>query len=273
VAVGQRGHVLLSDDGGATWSQAVVPVSSDLTAVCFVTPERGFAVGHDGVVLATDDGGQSWARRLDGRGLGARLGRRGVDEVLLDVWFADARTGFAVGAHGLVLRTDDAGATWVPWPGYTENPRDLHLYAVRRAAGAVWAVGEQGLVLRLDPVRGRFAAARLPYAGSFFGVVGDERTVLAFGLRGRAFRSDDRGATWQRVDTGVEDAITGATEMPDGRLVLVTAVGGVLVSEDRGASFSPERTGGGAPASGVAPSGADGVVVVGVTGVSRETLP
>ncbi len=32
VAVGQRGHIVYSNDAGATWQQAKVPVSSDLTA-------------------------------------------------------------------------------------------------------------------------------------------------------------------------------------------------------------------------------------------------
>ena len=45
VAVGQRGHIVLSDDGGKTWTQAKVPVSSDLVAVYFPTPAKGWAVG------------------------------------------------------------------------------------------------------------------------------------------------------------------------------------------------------------------------------------
>ena len=40
VAVGQRGHIVYSDDGGKTWNQAKVPVSSDLVAVSFPTPRR-----------------------------------------------------------------------------------------------------------------------------------------------------------------------------------------------------------------------------------------
>src|SRR5689334_20914018 len=36
VAVGQRGHVIVSTDDGVTWKQSPVPVSSDLTAVHFV---------------------------------------------------------------------------------------------------------------------------------------------------------------------------------------------------------------------------------------------
>src|SRR5574340_1818382 len=50
VAVGQRGHILWSDDAGGHWQQAAVPVSSDLVAVSFPTPKIGWAVGHDGVV-------------------------------------------------------------------------------------------------------------------------------------------------------------------------------------------------------------------------------
>ena len=41
VAVGQRGHVVLSTDGGTTWKQATVPVSSDLAAVYFVDGREG----------------------------------------------------------------------------------------------------------------------------------------------------------------------------------------------------------------------------------------
>src|SRR6187431_1150892 len=35
VAAGQRGHILWSDDGGAKWQQATVPLSSDLLALSF----------------------------------------------------------------------------------------------------------------------------------------------------------------------------------------------------------------------------------------------
>ncbi len=118
VAVGQRGHVVYSTDGGASWKQASVPVSSDLTAVFFVDDKQGWAVGHDGVVLHTVDSGATWALQLSGRGanelLIAAMERRvaaqpasedakkllaeaqrykeqGPDKPFLDVWFADAR--------------------------------------------------------------------------------------------------------------------------------------------------------------------------------------
>lgn len=66
VAVGERGIVLLSDDGGKTWRQAHTPVSVTLVAVQFVDGSHGWAVGHAGVVLHTEDGGEHWRLQLDG---------------------------------------------------------------------------------------------------------------------------------------------------------------------------------------------------------------
>ena len=62
VAVGERGHVLLSDDDGETWKQVQVPTRTMLTAVHFLDDKLGFAVGHDAVILRTEDGGSIWQR-------------------------------------------------------------------------------------------------------------------------------------------------------------------------------------------------------------------
>ena len=130
VAVGQRGHVLYSDDAGVNWQQAEVPVSSDLVAVSFPSASSGWAVGHDGVIIHTSDAGATWSRQLDGRSAGAlmletypedasgkdaknasalheqaqRFAAQGAENPFLDVWFADERNGFVVGAFGLILQ-------------------------------------------------------------------------------------------------------------------------------------------------------------------------
>ncbi len=292
VAVGQRGHVLYSDDAGASWRQAAVPVSTDLTSVCFASPLRGWAAGHDGVVLATADGGRTWVKQLDGRRIGPLLaesyaGRAGADppwlreqlEVLaaqgvghslLDVWFEDERRGFAVGAFNLALRTEDGGESWTPWVHRFRNPRGLNLHAIRRVAGEVYAVGEQGLALKLDPERRRFEPLAVKSRGSFFGLAGTGRAIVAFGLRGNVFRSLD-GARWRKIGTGLEVALTGAAELPDGRLVLVSQAGHLLVSADGGESFALTR-GPSLPAAAVAVAGKDTLVIVGARGVRRERL-
>jgi photosystem II stability/assembly factor-like uncharacterized protein len=67
VTVGERGHVLFSDDNGKTWLQAPVPVSVTLTSVYFPTRDKGWVTGHDGVVLHSIDGGENWQLQLDGK--------------------------------------------------------------------------------------------------------------------------------------------------------------------------------------------------------------
>jgi photosystem II stability/assembly factor-like uncharacterized protein len=301
VAVGQRGHIVYSDDGGKSWQQAKVPVSSDLVAVCFPTPRQGWAVGHDGVVLHSADTGATWERQLDGnsagrlmleyyaaevtqRSLGTpdqaarlvdeakRFAAQGAENPFLDVWFADERNGFVVGAFNLIFHTHDGGRTWTPWFERTENPKRLHLYALRGIGNDVYAVGEQGLVLKLDPTAGRFRALETPYKGSYFGVAGDAGAVVVFGLRGNAFRSENGGKDWQKIDTGVHDGLTGAASFGARGLVVVSQSGQVLVSRDGGESFAAVKIERSLPASAVVAVGAEAVVIAGARGVRSQPL-
>ena len=61
VAVGERGHVVFSDDGSA-WQQAEhVPTRSTLTTV-FARGDRLWAAGHDAVIITSGDRGNTWSR-------------------------------------------------------------------------------------------------------------------------------------------------------------------------------------------------------------------
>lgn len=66
VAVGERGHIIYSDDEGKSWTQGEVPVSVTLTGIDFGSDTHGWAVGHSGVVLKTTDAGATWELQLDG---------------------------------------------------------------------------------------------------------------------------------------------------------------------------------------------------------------
>jgi len=298
VGVGQRGHVVYSDDQGKSWRQAKVPVSSDLVAVSFPTPQQGWAVGHDGVVLHSADAGASWTKQLDGRAVGEvmlafytaqavksggeeaakwvaeaeRFVAQGAETPFLDVWFADDKTGFVVGAFNLILRTTDGGKRWEPWLDRTANPQALHLYAIRPAGGDVYVTGEQGLVLRLDAGAGRFVALETPYRGSYFGVTGTRNAVIVFGLRGNAFRSTDRGASWHRIETGLQEGLTSGAPLGEQGVILASQAGRLLVSTDGGERFSSLKLDRASPASSVQPLGTDAVVVAGARGVRVQML-
>jgi len=295
VAVGQRGHVVVSRDGGTTWQQSPVPVSSDLTAVFFVDEQHGWAVGHDGVILHTEDAGSTWRVQLDGRKandlLVAAMKRNaerdpaseaakqlladalryrdaGPDKPFLDVWFADSNVGYAVGAYNYIFSTVDGGRTWEPWFDRTDNPKSFNLYAIRAAAGDLYVVGESGLVLKLDAAGLRFRKVELPYAGSLFGLTGTRESVLAFGLRGTVLRSDDRGRTWTQVDAGLSTTVVAAVHSAGDGLLLADAAGRVVQSTDGGRSFTRLSLTRAAPTAGVAILDARRLALVGPRGVS-----
>ena len=292
VVVGQRGHILYSDDQGKSWTQASVPVSVDLVAVHFASARKGWAVGHSGVVLATTDGGATWVKQLDGRAAAEammehydapsvdpalreeakRFLDEGPDKPFLDVWFDDENVGYVVGPFNLVFRTEDGGNHWIPWFDRTDNPKRYHFYAVRRIGDELYVAGEQGIVLKLDPKTQRLRAVRTPYDGTYFGITGKPGSVLVFGLRGHAYRTTDGGASWQKVDTGIPVGLTAGTLTPDGRILLMSQAGHTLVSGDAGATFTLQASERAIPAAAVVATGRNALVVVGPRGVKAAEL-
>jgi photosystem II stability/assembly factor-like uncharacterized protein len=264
VSVGVRGLIVVSDDEGKTWRQVRTPVSVDLVAVRFVTARKGWASGHGGVILATADGGESWVKQLDGRmavelltahfaallakgdAHAARLKQEvarnyesGPEVPMLDLWFDNEETGWAVGSFGIVLGTRDGGKTWLSWIEKVDNAKMLHYNAVRGVGGDIYLASEQGLLFKLDRSRERFLPVATGYKGSFFGVVGTRDYAIAYGLRGSAYRSRDGGSSWQRLDTGVSGGLTNAALLDDGRLLFVSQDGRVVVTRDQGDTFKP----------------------------------
>lgn len=118
-AVGDRGVIWHTDDGGKTWNQQPSPVSCHLSTVYFADSKRGWAVGGEsqlgragsrGVVLRTDDGGGTWTP-IPGLVLPRLCGAK----------FFDRNRGIAFGggasfspSGGFITR--DAGNTWQPLP-------------------------------------------------------------------------------------------------------------------------------------------------------------
>lgn len=291
VAVGQRGHILRKSSPTATWVQVAVPVSSDLVAVSFPSPKQGWAVGHDGVVLASNDGGQSWQRRLDGDKVrqdvvsyyesrsakGDEAAGRQLSYMkkvaaqapawpFLDVWFRNNSDGYLVGAFGLILHTTDAGNSWTPIMDLTDNPKRLHLYAVRGHGDDVFIVGEQGIVLRLDAATGHFVAVSLPYKGSLFGAAVQATRIVVYGLGGHVLLSDDHGATWRALETGTTQSFVGSAERPDGVLLLVTQGGKIMQLLANASQLSTSGQAIAGEVFGIAPEGYDEVVVATSTG-------
>lgn len=253
VAVGSRGHIVYSDDQGQTWLQAPVPVRQLLTSVYFADAQHGWAVGHDSLILHTSDAGASWEVQYRDPVLEeSRDDQDGglLERPLMDVWFRDTQTGFAIGGYGLFLRTDDGGQTWEDLTDEIDNPDGFHYNAIGEIAGSgLFMVGEMGTMYRSPDYGDTWEAfdpyEDVPYDGSLFGVTGtgDEGVVLAWGLRGHMFRSDDFGDSWERVrltvpgNGALEATLSSGSVSDDGKLVVVGVGGVVITSQDRGRTF------------------------------------
>ncbi|MCG2633777.1 MAG: YCF48-related protein [Gammaproteobacteria bacterium] len=232
VAVGEHGVVIVSEDGGETWDQVPFPADATLTAVDFVSPEKGWIVGHDAVIAATEDGGNSWVLQQY---------RPDLERPLLDVWFAGPTEGYAVGANGLILRTHDGGANWeldtvIADDGYF----DPHLFSLTQvASGKLMVAAEQGMMFFSDDEGATWSQLEdSPYHGSFFGIIslgGNE--LLAYAMLGHVYRSTDGGGSWAAIESGIEHSLLQGKKLSDGRVVLVGLAGSILVSDDGGQSF------------------------------------
>lgn len=240
VAVGEYGHVLLSDDGGKSWRQAQsVPTTTTLTSASFVDERQGWAAGHGGVIIATKDGGETWsvlAGKLDG------------PEILFSVWFKDANRGMAVGPYGYAIETADGGKTWSRRELAQGEDGERHLNQIFAAPGGTLLIAaEAGTVFRSVDGGRSWATIKVPYKGSLWGGLAlSDGTLLLYGMRGHVLRSTDKGASWTDAVAGTDQSLTGAAQFADGTLVLVGLGGAVARSRDGGRTFettiSSERT-------------------------------
>lgn len=225
VAVGERGHILLSTDDGNNWRQVAAPTRRTLTGVFLIDDKTIWAVGHQSVILKSGDGGETWAKAN---------AENDPETAYLDILFLDAKTGFIVGSYGKFLSTSDGGKTWTE----AKQDDDPHLsHIIPAPDGGLWLTGEFGTVRRSGDRDKRWAPLSTPYEGTFFGAVPfAKRGALVFGLRGNIFRSGD-GGEWLKIESPTKALLHAGLALADGRLVLAAAAGQLLVSADEGRSF------------------------------------
>ncbi len=129
LVVGERGTVLWFD---GTWSEVPdVPTTHSLNGVWGASPTKIFIVGDFGTVLHYD--GTDWTTH-----------ESGTRQHLFGVHGLSANDVFAVGLGGTIVHYD--GATW----SVEDSGTTTDLFDVGAGGSTVWAVGEQGTILKAD---------------------------------------------------------------------------------------------------------------------------
>lgn len=254
VAVGERGHVLLSDDVGKTWRQAKsVPTRSTLTALCVTDAGKTlWACGHGGTLLRSEDAGETWVTlKADAD----------PQDVFLSVLVTADGRGLAVGGFGLACRTKDGGKTWQRDALIDGEAGEKHMNRILVTAKGTWLVAaEGGVVLRSDDQGASFKAFKTPYNGSLWcgAALADGRIVIG-GMRGNLVTSVDDGRQWSHTQVAQAGSLTAAAVLADQRLVLVGVDGTVVVSQAAGWQF--QRLDDRATVTGVVAVAADRLIV------------
>jgi len=257
VAVGEYGVVIVSEDGGETWSQAAVPASVMLTAVHFPTPEKGWAVGHDGLILHSADGGRSWQKQLDGNQLNEQIiavAERIVDRyraLVEELQAAEEPDEYALEDAEFMLEeaefmlegaTDDVDAGPVRplldvWfrndrEGYVAGSYGMLLHTTD--AGETWTL-----------VSDRIGSAQAFHLNQI--VPAPDGALFIAGEAGNVVRSFDGGQTWDILRPGYDGSFYGIVIVPEGpgryELLAYGLRGNLFSSRDRGESWSPLDSG------------------------------
>jgi len=140
LALGSEGRVLVTADGGVSWTPADGSRGSMLSDLRFLDAWNGWAVGPS-TLLRTSDGGESWSSVM-------------ADDDYFSgnaIQFLDDSHGWVVSHGGELKSTSDGGRTWtkVALPlAKDERPTLWDVTFTDPAQG--WVVGEQGVIFHTD---------------------------------------------------------------------------------------------------------------------------
>ncbi|MGE5193651.1 MAG: YCF48-related protein [Deltaproteobacteria bacterium] len=277
-AVGDRGVIWHSEDGGESWLLQSSGVNCPLRSVCFLSDRVGWVAGGGtapytrhpyGVVLTTTDGGRTWkplvAPPASAAPADARLRNAAAAPAnktdrpeptlprLRKIRFFSREEGIAVGEGtgsdpSGVFSTEDGGQSWRALPGKA-SPGWLSAAFLGPDAGIlVGANGSRALVME-DKVVVPQRFERLGVRGLHDVALGGENSGWLVGDGGLVLRTENAGLVWQPppvpLADGIRDAFDFRTVCCRGNKIWVAGQPGSAVwhSPDGGQAWEKRPTG------------------------------
>ncbi|MCY4044467.1 MAG: YCF48-related protein, partial [Cellvibrionales bacterium] len=208
VVVGERGHILVSEDKGQSWQQATVPVNVMLNAVHFVDEITGFAAGYDGHIIQSIDSGKTWTLVRNGLSAQAEMNAKAFQQAKQKVGELEEQL------------------------AQPELPSSDELMLKEALDEAQW---------QLDSAKDKLDSAIVasPILDIWFS---DRNNGWVVGAFGTVLKSSDGGATWNdhraNVPNEMEFHLNAVSGLADGSVVIAGEAGFVAVSNDQGVSFT-----------------------------------
>ena len=198
VVVGERGHVLVSEQQGRSWDQGDVPTRATLTGVHFHDRKLGWAVGHDAMANPVDQlfAAADVANAMDRARLSDLLELLDADEPAIRFW----------GVTGLVaLREEAAPATEALLDALKDPAPNVRV----AAAEALCNVGrvDDAMPVLIDGLQHETAFIRLRAINVLDGLGENARPALpaikAAGMEKKSHVGDYLGRMVQYVPAGI----------------------------------------------------------------------
>ena len=197
----------------------------NLRALFFLDARTGWAAGSNGAIFRTADG-ENWELMHAETGLN-----------LSSVSFVDAQNGWAVGRlkqDGLLLRTEDGGATWTRQLLQTEGKAQFVFFVNERTG---WVASEFETVFRTDDggeewttLHSGFSRANMFNEVFFI----DEEYGWVAGTGGQILKTRDGGKNWSDVSSATEQDMNDLIFFDRNRGLAVGDLGRILLTEDGG---------------------------------------
>ncbi|HEV7678836.1 MAG TPA: YCF48-related protein [Candidatus Dormibacteraeota bacterium] len=199
-AVGDNGRIMTTVDGCMHWTKRTSGTTNDLLGVSMLYGSgnglRAFAVGQHGTILYTSDG-TTWSAQTSGTTHDVR-----------GVYSQGSGIAYAVGEHGVLLNTTNAGGTWTA----QSSGVTTRLNSVVFNGLTAFAVGEAGVILTTIDGGTTWTAqtsgtTRELRAVSLTG--SDIFNVMVVGDHGTLLTTTDGGTTWTSQTSGTTKTLRG----------------------------------------------------------------
>ena len=261
---GAAGRVIRTTDGGQHWRFAT---KRRVRALAAVSARQAWAVGPKGLIIHTADGGHHW-----------KLQPSGVNVGLGDVFFLDARHGWAGGGRTL-LRTIDGGRHWTHTHeaiGALASVAQLDFADARH--GIALTSTNSGVILVTNNGGRTWAKTRLPVSSDRPTAVTMEDAshalIITYSFVSlhptTTFTTSDGGKTWQPgADLPIRNRFVSIARSGS----LLCAVGdSVVTSRNDGVTWSDDGAPSGGGLTSVQFVGADTLMIGGYLGILTRNL-
>ncbi|HZW39501.1 MAG TPA: YCF48-related protein [Ignavibacteriaceae bacterium] len=226
-AVGDFGSFVKSVDGGVSWSIVNTGKLYNFNAVYALSESNIWIACEGGRLLHTQDGGNNLAEiKIDLAGS------------INDIIFTDNLTGFAIGNHGLFLKTNDGGLTWIKQiisSSVTFSKIFIH-------NNKFYLIGEAGTLL-ISADGSNNWNNNLLTNNILTDITAVNDVIFAAGQNGTILKSVDNGITFNKLSTTFTNWIQSIKFFDANYGIAVGYPGIILTTSDGGGTWTKNEAG------------------------------